>query len=436
MFYNYIMNKDTSCEISKKECLNNTLKEIDELMNEHDELIKDFDDLKKNLNTIFSNPNNEFLNLSDAEINNKLDNILNDTINDSFDLTKLPNQQNQQNQQNQEKQENNSFDCSNCSNLAKTDSSDIDLDNLETESESDSDCELILESNLQNKNLSFDIENNTNNLKDAFDISGLFGSLGNMKMNNLKFEEFFEKMSNLENLEENLCGELNQNLNLQDEENLKNMLPFLKQMPGLLGQLSNQINAENDLEKTEDLEDFIKNDNLENNENILNNSDTESYYKTDDEESDEPVNKTEKLEKQTNQEELEVESELETDSDSEIEFEEKTNNKSSFPNLGSLNEFISKKIGFSFNLFGSTKATDIKNVETKNEIETIQDMKHDESQCTTSDKVDKSDTNNKDVYLKQCEENKKMLDNLSQMMEQLGMNNMNIEDLIKTIGKK
>ena len=448
------INNDPTCEsVKKKDSVNNVLSELDTIMDESNELLKEIRDYKKNLDTIISTTDNEFLNLSESEISEKLDTILDDVLNSESCIV--------------DSSSNN--DCSNLNEFTKKEEVDKEVDNKEVDKEKEtdnkednnSDCSTINPDDLETESESesdldeYDsvkIKQKDNSLTDMFDINTLLKSMGELKsMGDVKlnnFEEVFSKMTEIPEF-----STMSEMYECPSEENIKkmqseldNIAPLLKQMTSSLSKMTTQFTNNPDFES---LDDFIKNDELEEpnkvndkndkndkneeneqtNNNSDNNSDTESYYQTDDEESGDELNK-----------------------------EQNTTDNSSvmFTKINSVNKFLSEKTGFNFdmsnvtsmfNLFGSAQANKINSE--KNTVNTepnennnccVNDdvnceCNYDEqnnkkcvkSECVKSECVDVNDSN---VRLKEClENNKKMMDSLSQMMKSLGMNNLNIEEL-------
>ena len=87
MFYNYIMNNESMCElVKKKNSINEVLTELDQMMSVNNEILEDIRDYKKNLDKNIFNTDNEFANLSELEISIKLDRTLDDILNNPSNI--------------------------------------------------------------------------------------------------------------------------------------------------------------------------------------------------------------------------------------------------------------------------------------------------------------------------------------------------------------
>ena len=518
------MNNDKSCKsIKNKDSINNILLELDQLMNENNEVLEDIKNYKKNLDAIISGTDNEFLNLSELEISRKLDNILDDVLQEHNTLNNLNNSTDSNiidsnkiitNQQlsgnennvidiqkinietltnesaindhssNEEINQINMFDelnslndtflnllntdinnfTSNNKNIDQTnkcndtnnnsDCSTIDANDLETESEAESDLDEYDSSKIKNKD---DCNNK------SFDMGTLFKSMNGLNMDNFNFEDIFTQMTNMSDFSSTVSDFSNEENLKKMQSELNNVAPFLKQMSDSLSKIKEQVNPNIDTEiyksskivkndpDIESLDDFIQDDksnestestgpielkNLLNNTNVDmadNNSETESYYKTDDEDS------VEKLD-----DELDNKSDNKSDKNSDKVAEE---NKSNVI-LNKINKLINfdiSNIGNMFGLFGSSgkneqnlsSGENLKNcnnncnINNKDNNQTYGDIDSDECGNKKNMSTDNDDNDdNSNVHLREClEKNKKMTDDLSRMMNMLGINNVSIADL-------
>ena len=335
-----------------------------------------------------------------------------------------------------------------------SDCSTIDANDLETESEAESDLDEYDSSKIKNKD---DCNNK------SFDMGTLFKSMNGLNMDNFNFEDIFTQMTNMSDFSSTVSDFSNEENLKKMQSELNNVAPFLKQMSDSLSKIKEQVNPNIDTEiyksskivkndpDIESLDDFIQDDksnestestgpielkNLLNNTNVDmadNNSETESYYKTDDEDS------VEKLD-----DELDNKSDNKSDKNSDKVAEE---NKSNVI-LNKINKLINfdiSNIGNMFGLFGSSgkneqnlsSGENLKNcnnncnINNKDNNQTYGDIDSDECGNKKNMSTDNDDNDdNSNVHLREClEKNKKMTDDLSRMMNMLGINNVSIADL-------
>ncbi len=463
------------------------LSEIDDLITENLEIVNGIHDYKNILDNIISSSHNEFANLSQLEIDNKLENILdevlatnetvtNETVSDESTINKIAvdNQQfNVENTQTDNKDKikilnelstglNDTFmnilnmmpkdlmSNNNKSGLNNDDSdcSTINPDDLDTESESESDLNEIETS--KSKNNIFDPSMLFKSMENL-NINDMFSNLPNMSnfpdianfpdMGNLPDMANFPDMANLEKMNPQL-GNISE---MFKQVNFNDIFKMMGEMNNVKTNLDSNLNESIDnsiVDEDDELSSFIINDTTNNSS-----SDTESYDKTDDEEDND------ENEDSDNDEEDNDNDKDEEDSDK----DEKSGGM--FSNLNLMNKLLNKKAGLNFdmsiltnmfNLFGTNKPKEniisksessgednLENFIKNDNCQTDSDVDYDERRENNSDSDSDSDSNSdsnsnsvSNPELSTClDENKKMIDNISLMMNKLGMPMVDIKDL-------
>ena len=407
---NILKNNDTNEESNNIPDNNNKFKYLSEkeISNKLDDILNE---------TIDSFNNDEFKKLSTIEVSDKLDNILNETIKNvkitdkdtqTLDFNAFLNLM-------QSLPIGNMFGNLNNKESETSCKTPIDENDLDTETESDSD---LGEYEINDTNDTNDTKENLNNI---FDPSKLFGDNANKLFDNSFLSNIIEKMSNKDALDEKNKSEIMDKMK-KELENVKNIFQNLG-----MGDLSNIMNSVNDNSELDELQQFLineednnsennnENENSENENSENENSDDESYDQTDDETSSETDNNN---------------------------FENKNDDEN---NNNFLNQF--SKI-FNLNFLTKFSAKSEKNNDTgceNDNASTDSDVNYDErinpspktesddgtTVSNTKDKIETSNEQLNDIINK----NTKMFDEVTAIMNKLGLNLQNMPEIKNKIKK-
>jgi hypothetical protein len=279
---------------NKEITISSLLNEITNLTEENNVIIKDIHEYKKELNELIANQNNEFINLSQTEIDEKLNNILEQVLNEEETDISMIEQKDENIVENINQKEN-------INNVDETDNnseSTIDKDDLDYNSDNS-----VINNN----------ENKVENTNDTINF-----------MNISLFSEV------IKNMDKNKSSEKIDISNMKDELNKMKSLFSNLRMDDFADMIDKMTNLDNfNKNETEDLESFILDNDNKNSDAKL--SDAESYDITDDESSEIESSENEDNTKDTNVENLQ------------------NNIFGNFGNLFNL-EFLTNKLGLKQNL--------------------------------------------------------------------------------------
>jgi len=368
---------------NKKITISSLLNEISNLTEENNLIIKDIHEYKKELNTIAGNQINEFINLSQSEIDEKLNNILDEVLNEELDNNLI----------NEKKEE-------------KIKESINIKENTNDVEEKDNDSESTIDKN--------DFEYNSDN-SEIINNNNEVESINELKEQTQKTLEDTNNFMNvslfselIKNMDKNKSPEKIDVSKMKEELNKMTSLFSNLGMNGF-GDIFNQMTNMDNFNKneTEDLESFILENDNNNLDNKLSNdksSDTESYDITDDESSDIEGSDIESSYKEENVEETNTEN-------------LGNNIFSNFSNLFNI-EFLTNKLGLTQNF---------NNKQTEEDLDDFVDDDKYEQEC---EKVEYS-TNDFEKLNECLDQNTKMFDELTNMMKGLGLNLHNSENINK-----
>lgn len=389
---------------NKEITISSILTEISNLTEENNVIIKDIQEYKKELNVIMSNQNNEFLNLSQDEIDAKLNNILDQVLNEEV-LNK--------------EVDNNLM-------VEKKDEKKVETVN---EKENDNNSESTIDKN--------DLEHNSDNFET--EIINNENKVQNINILKEETTKIFENPDNFMNI--SVFSELIKNMDkdkFSEKMDINKMKEELNKMTSVFsnlgingfGDIFNQMtNIQNfNKNETEDLESFIVDNDNKNLDDKL--SDVESYDITDEESSDEESSDEESSDEESSDEESNDEESSEIKKKNTNTENLGNNIFSNFGNLFNL-EFLTNKLGLTQNLNNIGAGEDLNDFiddddnddNDYNDEEQELEQESEKAECCTND--------NKKLY--EClNQNTKMFDELTNIMKGLGLNLNNSE----TINKK
>ncbi len=359
---------------NKEITISSLLNEITNLTEENNFIINDIHEYKKELNELLANQNNEFINLSQTQIDEKLNNILEEVLNEEETNISMIEQKEENIMENVNQKEN----TNNAEGMDNNSESTIDKNDLDYHSDNS------------------EINNNENELENTNDTINF--------MNISLFSEV------IKNMDKNKSSEKIDITNMKDELNKMKSLFSNLRMDGFADMIDKMTNLDNfNKNETEDLESFILDNDNKNSDAKL--SDAESYDITDDESSEIESSEIESSE---------IESSENEENTKDTNMENLQNNIfSNFSNLFNL-EFLTNKLGLKQNLNNKQVEEDLNDF--------VDDDEHEnEQEC---EKVNTISNDNK--KLDEClNQNTKIFDELTNMMKGLGLNLHNYENINK-----
>ena len=390
---------------NKEITISSLLNEISNLTEENNFIIKDIHEYKKELNTIAGNQINEFINLSQSEIDEKLNNILDDVLNEEVDNNLII-----EKKEEKIKEPVNIKEPGNIKEPVNIKEIINDIEENDNDSEStidkndleyNSDNSEIINNNKQVESINVLKEQTTKTLEDT---------------NNFVNIPLFSEL--IKNMDKNKSAEKMDVSKMKEELNKMTSLFSNLGINGF-GDIFNQITNMDNFNKneTEDLESFIlenDNNNLDNKLSDHKSSDTESYDITDDESSDIEGSDIEGSDIESSN----VESSNKEENVEETNTENLGNNIfSNFSNLFNI-EFLTNKLGLTQNF---------NNKQTEEDLDDFVDDNKHEQEC---EKVECC-TNDFEKLNECLDKNTKMFDELTNMMKGLGLNLHNSENINK-----